>query len=217
MTFKLTREEIARTFDTPRAIRAYERLQDTVVATDEAVTAALGPTGALNEATFVTLSANAELPNERVLAFGTGLDFTLTGDRITIRLSANVPTVTGGFRVLFTAGGDCSLGLPLAGIIATRTDILAPPVRTITATTTPTATDYALLADATGGAVTVNLPPAAGNSGRVLIVKKIDASGNAVTLDGDGAETIDGAATQATSTQWNAFTVQCDGTGWFLI
>lgn len=120
MTFQLTREEIARVFETPRAVRAYERLQNTVEATDAAVTAALGPTGALNEATFVTLSPNTELPNERVLAFGTGLDFTLTADQIVIRLDASVPTVTGGFRVQFVAGGDVTLGLPLVGVLATR-------------------------------------------------------------------------------------------------
>lgn len=119
MTFKLNRDEIARAFDTPRAVKAFERLQDTVAANDEAVAAALGPTGALNEATFVTLSPNAELPNERVLTFGSGLSFTLTATQITIRLSANVPTVTGGFRVQIVAGGDSTVAVPPTGILAT--------------------------------------------------------------------------------------------------
>lgn len=73
-----------------------------------------------------------------------------------------------------------------------------------------------VLADATGGAITVNLPPAANATNRVLRVKKIDASGNAVTVDGDGAETIDGAATQALAAQYDALTIFSDGTSWHI-
>ncbi|HSC14498.1 MAG TPA: hypothetical protein VLI71_05235, partial [Gammaproteobacteria bacterium] len=50
-----------------------------------------------------------------------------------------------------------------------------------------------------------------------LTVKKIDATANAVTIDGDGAETIDGAATQSLPAQWNAKTVQSNGVAWFII
>lgn len=221
MTFKLNRDEIARVFDTPRAIKAFERMQEAVAVTEEVVTAAIGPTGALNEGTFVTLSPNDELPNERVLAFGSGLAYTLTATQIIIRLSANVPIVTGGFRVQFVAAGDSVVAVPLMGILATRDDILAAAgsqsIRTITATATPAAGDYTLLVDASGGPVTINLPPAASSSRRVIVAKKIDASANAMTLDGSGAETIDGAATQTTATQWVAFTIQCNGVGWFII
>lgn len=90
-------------------------------------------------------------------------------------------------------------------------------IRTITVTGAPAADDYTLLVDATGGAVTLNLPAAASNTGRVLIAKKIDASANAMTLDGNAAETIDGAATQSTTTQWDAYTVQCNGSGWYIL
>ena len=48
-------------------------------------------------------------------------------------------------------------------------------------------------------------------------IKKIDASGNAVTIDGNGAETIDGAATQTLGAQYDSMTVFCDGTGWHII
>ena len=47
-TFKLTRAEIARVFDTPRAIRAFEQMQETVAASEQVVTAQLGDTGALH-------------------------------------------------------------------------------------------------------------------------------------------------------------------------
>lgn len=86
-----------------------------------------------------------------------------------------------------------------------------------TATITVDSTMSMILADATAGAVTVNLPAVASSKGRLITVKKVDSGGNAVTLDGAGAETIDGATTLATTTQWVAFTVWCDGTAWFAV
>jgi len=70
-------------------------------------------------------------------------------------------------------------------------------------------------ADATSGAVTFTLPAAVSSTGRVLIFKKVDASANAMTIDGSGAETIDGATTKATTTQYGAFRLWCDGATWW--
>lgn len=81
---------------------------------------------------------------------------------------------------------------------------------------TATATDHTIICDATSAAFTVTLPPATGLSGTVYVVKKIDAS-NTVTIDGDASETIDGATTQALTTQYDSVTVQCDGTGWHIL
>lgn len=89
--------------------------------------------------------------------------------------------------------------------------------RSITATGSVNSTDYLILANATGGAITVNLPAVASSAGRGLVVKKTDASGNAVTLDGSGAETIDGAATQAITAQYDALMVVCDGSAWWIV
>lgn len=92
-----------------------------------------------------------------------------------------------------------------------------PPTRTLTATGSAGASDYLLLVNATAGAVTVNLPAAANSNGVYLIVKKTDASVNAVTVDANGAETIDGAATQVITAQYDAVTVFCDGSGWWIV
>ena len=89
--------------------------------------------------------------------------------------------------------------------------------RQVTATTTALPSDYLILADATAGAVTVNLPSAASSRGAALVVKKIDASANAVTIDASGAETIDGATTQALAAQYDAVTLVCDATQWWLV
>lgn len=89
--------------------------------------------------------------------------------------------------------------------------------RSVSATPAIAATDHVVAVDATAGAVTVNLPPLAGNAGRALIFKKIDASANAVTIDGDAAETIDGAATQALTTQWQTMRLIAGPSEWWII
>jgi hypothetical protein len=96
---------------------------------------------------------------------------------------------------------------------------VATNIRTITVSVlhTDIAGDSTLLCDASGGAITVNLPSAASSTGRVLVVKKIDSSGNAVTIDANGGETIDGATTQAISAQWASLTIQSDGSGWYIL
>ncbi len=78
-------------------------------------------------------------------------------------------------------------------------------------------TDNVLLCDATNAGITVNLPAASGADGRMFTFVKVDSSINAITLDGDGAETINGAATNATmDAQYDSMTIVCDGTEWFI-
>lgn len=91
--------------------------------------------------------------------------------------------------------------------------------RTVTKTGNYTITldDGFVAVDATAGAVTITLPTAAAAAGFEFIVKKIDASANAVTLDGDGAETIDGAATLSLPTQYASAAVLSDGTTWWVV
>lgn len=88
--------------------------------------------------------------------------------------------------------------------------------RTVTAATTIIDSDDVVLVDTTGGSITVTLPPAATNLGRRFTVKKMVAA-NTMTLDGNGSETIDGAATVAVTVQYAARTVQSDGTAWHIV
>lgn len=74
-----------------------------------------------------------------------------------------------------------------------------------------------VLSNAASGAVTLTLPPADESAGRRLAIKKTDASANAVTIDGSGAETIDGSATLVLATQYNATTIICDGSQWWVL
>jgi hypothetical protein len=82
---------------------------------------------------------------------------------------------------------------------------------------TATVNDSVIVVDASGGSVTVTLPAAAAAKGRIYHIKKTDASANSIVIDGNASETIDGALTLATTTQYHSFTLVCDGSNWWLI
>jgi hypothetical protein len=93
--------------------------------------------------------------------------------------------------------------------------IVAAP-RTVTAATTALAADTFIMGDATAGAFTITLPSAVGQTGE-MVIKKIDASANAVTVDGAGAETIDGAATKVLAAQYDSVRIASDGANWMIV
>lgn len=72
--------------------------------------------------------------------------------------------------------------------------------------------------DATSGAITITLPPAAtAGDGFEITIKKTDSSANAVTVDADGSELIDGAATYVLSLQYQSAIFRSDATGWHVL
>jgi hypothetical protein len=77
--------------------------------------------------------------------------------------------------------------------------------------------DDTLLCDASSGAITINLYATSGTSGLKLNIKKTDSSVNAITIDGDTTETIDGSLTKVISTQYDSITIQSDGSNWHII
>uniref|UniRef100_A0A6M3XUH7 Uncharacterized protein n=4 Tax=viral metagenome TaxID=1070528 RepID=A0A6M3XUH7_9ZZZZ len=146
-----------------------------------------------------------------------------------------LPVTSGGWGLatltpysLYTGNGT---GLPQAVGVGTTGQILGgvtgdapswssnPPVpfAAKTADYTLTASDKVLSVDATSSETTITLPTAAGIAGRCYTIKKIDSSANAVVLDGNGAETIDGSANYRIVLQWQAVTVISNGTNWLVI
>lgn len=89
--------------------------------------------------------------------------------------------------------------------------------RSINASGAILTTDSVILANSTAGAITVSLPPAATATGRVFVVKRVNAGANNVTVDPFGAETIDGAATNVLSAQWAYVRFVSNGTAWFIV
>lgn len=92
----------------------------------------------------------------------------------------------------------------------------ASAVRTVTGTLTARPIDRVLKANAADAAVTVNLPSAAPNPVIYTVIKS-DATGNTVTIDPAGSETINGSATRVLSAQWETATLRSDGANWILV
>ena len=78
-------------------------------------------------------------------------------------------------------------------------------------------TDTVIECDATGGAFPVNLITAVNNGGKLLMVKKTDASANAVTVDGDGTETIDTELTRVLTNQGDFVVIVSDNANWQVV
>lgn len=97
----------------------------------------------------------------------------------------------------------------------TRTIGMVWGISTITTTTTLDSTHNTVICNSAGGAITVNLPAAASNTGRVYSIKR--SGTNNVTIDPNSAELIDGAATKVLITNLTGVMIQCDGTGWQII
>lgn len=75
---------------------------------------------------------------------------------------------------------------------------------------------FLVLVDASSGAVTITLPVAAtAADGFSIRVLKTDNSVNLVTVDGDGAETIDGQTTFVLGNQYDAALFVTNATTWF--
>ena len=107
-------------------------------------------------------------------------------------------------------------------------------IKTITSNYSIEVTDGLILADCTSGNITIDLTYALtslalqdvtyaylGTSytntfSKIVTIKKKDSSANTVTIDADGANTIDGVATKVISTQYDKLTIQWDGTNWHI-
>ncbi len=109
-------------------------------------------------------------------------------------------------KVASTAGGGGGGGYTIVNVTST------------THTATETSGNIVILVDtaSAAGNVTVNLPTAVGNTAQ-FTVKKIDSDGYTVTIDGSGAETIDGTTTKVIYTQYVSLSVVSNNSNWFII
>lgn len=107
------------------------------------------------------------------------------------------------------------------GSSSKRWDIRAREVYVATAAKTAdytcTGGEYFLTVDATSGNVAIDLPQAVGQAGRTLVIKRIDASGNTVTINRHGLETIDGATSVSLVNQWEVIALISDGSNFQIV
>lgn len=77
--------------------------------------------------------------------------------------------------------------------------------------------DNAILADCTSGVVTLTLPPVATGIGKLYYFKKIDATANAMVIQANGSELIDGLNSQMSVVQFESFSLVTDGSFWWIL
>ncbi|HVI45386.1 MAG TPA: hypothetical protein VM802_10965 [Chitinophaga sp.] len=95
---------------------------------------------------------------------------------------------------------------------------IATNLTKVTSSYAVTAGDNTILADATGGALTITLPGPGTIAGRMYTIKKIGSGGidKEVTITTSGG-TIDGSSNYIIYNDWTFVTLQTDGTDWYVI
>jgi len=121
-------------------------------------------------------------------------------------------TVTGLLK-----GNGTAISAATAGTDYLTPSDVAYSVANVSTTHTETATKGTKIikADTTGGAFTVNLPTAVGNTA-TIIIKKVAGSG-ALTIDGNGTETIDGGTTATINKVYESITLVSDNSNWQIV
>ena len=158
--------------------------------------------GNFNETEFIVNDA------DQVFAFGNtpeitvqiegGLRFTETGQRVT-EISTSVT--------------DQDSALPTSGAVYN----FKKPTTTVTTTTyTALITDSVILVDESEETTVTLMSAATAGDGFKLTIKSISNTAN-VIIDGNGSDTIDGAATATLTSQYESVTVISNGSDWYTI
>ena len=172
-----------------------------------------GGNSVVNAAISANLLTSGTLPDARIASTG------VTQHEASIDHDALANFSAGEHRIINDAGTSATelwSASKISSELADKKGVLRS-VTTETASTTLDSTDDVVLVDASGGAITITLPAAATDTGREYTIKKIDTSANAVTVDGNGSETIDNATTAVLGRPYDAIQIVSDGTEWWIL
>lgn len=126
----------------------------------------------------------------------------------------------GSYKVVLTTDTDSDP--PIAPIktvdnVTSLQQIVSTTAKTTNYTVAESDNQNYILADASGGAITITLLAAAtAGNGYTVGVKKIDSSANTVTIDGNASETIDGFLTFILYLQNDGIELISNGSNWFI-
>ena len=90
-------------------------------------------------------------------------------------------------------------------------------VRNITSDATISDTDEYVFVNAANNAVTIMLPTATNRDGQTYTIKKIDGSGNAVSITNTSSQSIDGQNSYSLEGQWKFVTIVATGGNWMVV
>lgn len=164
-TFHIDRSELERVF-VRRAAKQFEDMQRRVSETEEITTAGVEATATLQQATFVTLSPNADLSNEYVLGVGSGLRLVPGTGAVT--LFSDAPRLPAGHSLSFITSGNSQIAVPITGTMATREGAETLAQKTLAAPKLSGLGDYVNDAAAAAGGVPVG---GVYRNGSVLMVR----------------------------------------------
>lgn len=133
----------------------------------------------------------------------------------------SIPVITTGVQLNYINTATGTTGTPNSNIVFSNNPTLTAPNIVYAYTMqslnyTVTSSDYAIYCTGGAGGITITLPPAAGNSGRVFVIKKIDSGAGKITIDGNLNETIDGLLTWILTLQFESVTIQSNGSNWYI-
>ena len=133
----------------------------------------------------------------------------LEGGAVAANQTLNLPLITGtdtlaslGLAQTFTGG------IKITGFSQNE-------VGNKTSGYTATTTDDVIYVDDSAGSVTITLPTAVGNDGKVFTIKKVVASTNTVTIAAAAGQFIDGAANVVLNNAQEKLIIQSNGHYWF--
>lgn len=86
--------------------------------------------------------------------------------------------------------------------------------RSVSANGNIAATDDVILATGGAGGITLTLPAPGTVTGQPFIIKKVDSAAGFITINPNGAETIDGQTSWQLVNQYQAVELMSDGTNW---
>jgi hypothetical protein len=122
---------------------------------------------------------------------------------------------SGGSIVRLAAGSNGKTLRVASGLPAWSDATLATSTKT--SNYTITGTDVVIFADGTSGNVTVTLPAASSFTGYRFYIKRIDNSGNTVSVARTSSDTIDGQTSVTIASQYDSYTIVSNGTLWYII
>lgn len=209
--------------DSGDAVTEYGRLEAEIMTATAGqedgrwVISAAANNGTLTQMATVNPRAGGALA-ELVMGSGAGAAYVTSSGAYDLVIDTNEGTNSGTITITDAANGDIAIVPNGTG----QVQLTAPTYGQYTAL----ADGAAVLTIAQVGLVTmgntiartITLPAAATSAGAWYTVKKTSADAAAITVDGNAAETIDGAETYtAIDAQYDVATFVCDGSGWHIV